>query len=332
MPFLDDIWNKAKKLEKRIVLPETEDPRTLKAADIILKSKLARLILIGNKDNITSLAKENGAEISRAEIIDPKKDPKIDRYCELHINKLREHKHELSYNDAKALLETDYPYFGAMMMANDDADGMVSGACHSTAHTIKATLYSVGMKDNIKTLSSFFVMITQNRQLGLGGILFFADCAVIPCPSENQLCDIAVSTAQSFSRFMGREPRVAMLSFSTKGSGKSPASEKVAAATKLVQDKVPDMLVDGEMQLDAAIVPAIGKMKAPQSKVAGRANVLIFPDLNAGNIGYKLVERIGGAMALGPIFQGCAKPINDLSRGCSIEDIVNITAITAIQA
>ncbi|MFA5104765.1 MAG: phosphate acetyltransferase [Candidatus Margulisiibacteriota bacterium] len=331
MDFLSDIWNKAKKINKTVVLPETEDHRVLKAAELILKSKLAKIVLIGNKENIEKESKAADADISNATITDPLSCPKTDRYIEIYMKKMKEHKREISFNEAKAFLEKDFPYFGAMMVAEGDADGMVSGASHSTGHTIKSAIYSSGLKEGVSTLSSFFVMLLQDKQLGSSGILFFADCAVVPDPDTSQLRDIAVSTAESFKQLMGKNPKIAMLSFSTKGSGRAASAEKVALATGMIREKDPELMVDGELQLDAALIPSIGRKKAPESKVAGRANVLIFPNLDAGNIGYKIAERIGGAVAIGPIFQGCAKPINDLSRGCSIDDIVNVTAITALQ-
>ncbi len=331
MEFLENVWNKARKLEKRIVLPETEDIRVLKATELITKSNIAKIILVGDSAKIKKLAKENDLDISKAQIVEPTRSEKLDLYVEMYINKLKKRGKDVSTSEVKDLLSNDYPFFGAMMVEAEDADGMVSGADHATAHTIKATIYSVGLKENIKTLSSFFVMILPNNQFGVNGVLFYADCGVVPEPTQDQLCDIAVCTAGSFRQLMNKEPKIAMLSFSTKGSGKSPSAEKVANATKTLQEKYPDLMIDGEMQADAALIPAIGKSKAPDSKVAGKANVLIFPDLGAGNIAYKLTERLAGATALGPIFQGCAKPINDLSRGCSVDDIVNITAITAIQ-
>ncbi len=332
MELLESIWAKARNANKKIVLPETEDPRTLKAADLITKSRLADIILIGEHEKTVMLAAEHMADISRCTIIDPIKSPKLNRYIEIYMNRMKEHKKEILFNEAKSLLETDFPFFGAMMVEDGDADGMVSGASHATAHTIRATIYSVGLKPGISTLSSFFIMVLQNKQLVPGGVLFYADCAVVPSPDEKQLCDIALSTASSYRSLIGKEPKIAMLSFSTLGSGKSLSSIKVAQATKMIRDKSPELAIEGEIQFDAALVPAIGKAKAPESKVAGKATVLIFPNLDAGNISYKITERLAGAMALGPIFQGCAKPINDLSRGCSVDDIVNISAITAIQA
>ncbi len=332
MEFLENIWAKARKLEKRIVLPETEDIRTLKAAELILKSKLAKVVLIGNAAEIHKNTSENSIDIANAQIADPEDHPKIDRYTEIYIKNMEKHKHPISFEEAKQFIKKDFPFFGAMMLADGDADGMVSGADHATAHTIKAAVYSVGLKPDISVLSSFFAMVLKDRTVVPGGVLFYADCGVVPEPDEKQLADIAISTASSFRKLMGKEPRIAMLSFSTKGSGRARSVDKVVAATKIALEKEPGLQIDGELQADAALIQAIGKKKAPESKIAGRANILIFPDLNAGNIAYKLTERLADAMALGPLFQGCAKAINDLSRGCSVDDIVNVTAITAVQA
>ncbi len=332
MGFLEDIWTKAKHLNKRIVLPETEDDRTLKAAELIGTARTAQIILIGNKDTVTKKASAIGVDLSKAEIIDPLSHPKTERYCEIYMNNMKQRNKSVTYAETKELVTKDYPFFGGLMVADGDADGMVSGASHATAHTIKATVYSVGLKPGMSILSSFFVMILQNKQIGSGGVLFYADCGVVPEPDDKQLVDITLATAQSFRQLMAKEPKIAMLSFSTKGSGRAPSVEKVQKAVRSLQESHPDLAVDGEMQFDAAVVPSIAKSKAPNSKVAGRANIMIFPDLNAGNIAYKITERLAGAVALGPLFQGCNKPVNDLSRGCSVDDIVNISAITAVQA
>ncbi len=332
MDFLSQIWSKAKKLNKTIVLPETEDSRVLKASDIITKSKIANIILIGNKNNIEKEAKTIDADISNTTIIDPLEFPKIDVFAEKFILNMKKHNKEISFNEAKKIMQTDYPFFGAMLVAENMADGMVSGASHSTGHTIKSAIYCLGLKEGINSISSFFVMITNNKSLGLGGILFFADCGVIPDPTPEQLKDIVFSTSNSYKKLLAKTPRIALLSYSTKGSAKALSAEKARIVLDMVLKEDPEMQIDGELQFDAAVVPSIAKRKAPESKIGGKATILIFPDLDAGNIGYKIAERIGGAMALGPILQGCAKPINDLSRGCSIDDIVNICAITAIQS
>lgn len=331
MDFLENIWNKAKKLERRIILPETDDIRILKATDLILKSRLAQIILIGAPGKISEFAKNNDVDISKAQIVDPSTSEKLDRYCEIYMNMMRSRKKELAFDQAKQQLLTDYPLFGGMMIENGDADGMVTGADHPTAHTIRSAIYSVGLKQGISTLSSFFVMILENKQIGSNGVLFYADCGVVPEPDEKQLCDIVLSTADSYRKLIGKEPKIAMLSFSTKGSGVGKSPEKVRNVVKTINESHPELMIDGEMQFDAAIIPAIGKKKAPESSVAGKATVMIFPDLDAGNIAYKITERLAGATALGPLLQGCAKAINDLSRGCSVDDIVNITAVTAVQ-
>ena len=331
MDLLSDIWNKSKKLYRTIVLPETDDHRILKAADLITQIKLAKISLIGNRENIEKEAKAAEADISRTMVIDPADCPKMGRYVEIYIKKMKEHHRDISFNEAKSFLENDFPYFGAMMVAEGDADGMVSGASHSTGHTIKAAIYSCGLKEGVSILSSFFVMLLPDKKFGSNGVLFFADCAVVPDPDASQLKDIALSTAASFRQLTGKNPKVAMLSFSTKGSGRAPSAEKAARAAEMARQAEPELMVDGELQLDAALIPSIGRKKAPESKVAGRANILVFPNLDAGNIGYKIAERLGGAIAVGPIFQGCAKPINDLSRGCNVDDIINVTAITSLQ-
>lgn len=329
MDFIQDFWGKARRLNKTIILPETEDPRILKAADIITKSHLAKIILIGDPEIITPFAVQNGADLTGVKIIDPVKSLLLEKYITEYYE-LRKAK-GMTAEEARKVIIEDHAFFGAMMVRDGEADGMVTGANHPTAHTIRAAVHCIGMAEGVSLISSFFVMITPRKEFGVEGLLFYADCGVNPNPDSDQLSDIAISTADSFRRLIGRDPKIAMLSFSTKGSGKHPDADKVIKATELAKAKRPELLVDGEMQADAALIPSIGSSKAPGSKVAGKANILIFPDLDAGNICYKITERIGMATALGPLLQGSKKPINDLSRGCSVDDIVNITAITSLQ-
>lgn len=330
MDFIKNITSQAKKLQKTIVLPEADDQRILKAAEIINVTRIAKIVLIGEEEKIESIASENQIDLSSVKIVNPKKSEYLPDFAKRF--KVKREKKGMTEQKALEILSEDYLFFGAMMVDQGLADGMVAGATHFTSETIKATVHCIGTAHENQLISSFFIMITPKKDYGVDGILFFADCGVIPNPNAEELAEIATTTASSFIKLIGEEPRVAMLSFSTKTSAVHDDVDKVIKATEIAKKKRSDFLIDGELQVDAALIPQIGQRKAPDSRVAGRANILIFPDLDAGNIGYKLVERIGGAVALGPIFQGCNKPVNDLSRGCSVDDIVNVVAITAVQA
>jgi phosphate acetyltransferase len=328
MDLLSQIKLNAVKHNMRIVLPEGTEPRTLKAAEIILKEKIARLILLGNKESIRKKVTELGVDISTAELVDPVTDSQRDKYAAKMVE-IRKDK-GLTTDEALNLLN-DPLYFGPLMIKCGDADGELAGAINATGDVLRPAFQFIKTAPGCSVVSGAFLMFVDER-FGDDGILVFSDCAVMPDPTDVQLAEIAVSTAKTAKAIVGMEPRVALLSFSTKGSAKHPLVDKVVNATKLAQLMAPDILFDGELQLDAAIEKEVGELKAPGSKVAGRANVLVFPGLEAGNIGYKLVQRLAGAEAIGPVLQGMAAPINDLSRGCSVTDIVNMVAVTANQA
>ncbi len=330
MDLLKDIIRNAKQLKKTIVLPEGDADRTLKAADVVLNTGIAKIILIGDPKIITKKVAEFGlAGIQRAEIINPIDHPKRDELKKL-LYDIRKGK-GLTLEQADELVNQPL-YLGPLLIKAGYADGEVSGAEHATGDVLRPAFQIVKTAPNSSVVSGAFIMIVDDPTYGEDGIMVFADCAVNPNPTAKQLAEIAVATAETAKKIAKIEPKVAMLSFSTMGSGKHEDVDKVIEATKLAKEMAPDLLIDGEMQADAAIVESIGRKKAPNSPVAGIANVLVFPTLDAGNIGYKLVQRLAGAQAVGPILQGMAAPINDLSRGCSVDDIVNLIAITANQA
>ncbi|MDX4063572.1 phosphate acetyltransferase [Aliarcobacter skirrowii] len=329
MGLIENIKAKAKQNLRTIVLPESEDERVLKATEQVLKDKTANIILIGNEDTIKADSAKCGANIEGAKIIDPKKFANIDRYID-ELVELRKSKN-LSREEATKLMLNEPRFFGCMMVRLGDADGLVAGSNSPTADVLKAAIQVIKTAPGINTVSSTFIMETADGKFGDNGLILFADCAVIPDPTSEQLADIASATAATAASVVGLEPRVAMLSFSTKGSAAHPLVDKVTNACDILKQRGVNFEFDGELQADAAIVASVGSKKAPDSKVAGKANILVFPDLQSGNIGYKLVQRFANAEAHGPIIQGLNKPVNDLSRGCSVEDISNLVAITATQ-
>lgn len=330
MDVLQQIMERAKSNLQRIVLPEGDEPRTLEAVNIVLKEKLAKLILIGDPAVINKMAEEKGyTHISEAMIVNPETDPKMPVYANL-LYELRKNK-GMTQEEAEKMAKNPL-YLGCLMIKNGDADGELAGARNTTGNTLRPAFQIIKTKPGVSIVSGALLMFTPAKHLGENGLLVFADCAVNPCPTAPELAQIAVCTAETARTVAGIEPRIAMLSFSTKGSAKHELVDKVAEATRLAKEMAPDLMLDGELQADASLIPSIGESKAPGSKVAGHANVLVFPDLQAGNIGYKLVERFSGAQAIGPILQGIAAPVNDLSRGCCVDDIVKMVAVTANQA
>jgi phosphate acetyltransferase len=330
MNLIESIKLNAKKHKKTIVLPEGNSERTLKAANIIIEEGIAKLIILGNPDEIFSLASNLGLEqIGQATIIDPKTWDQREFFAQ-KLFEIRKHK-GLTLDEANQLV-ADPLYLAPLLIKNGDADGEVAGAENSTGNVLRPAFQIVKTLPGISVVSGAFIMIMKEEHWGDNGIIIFADCAVHPDPTAQEMAQIAVSSAQTLRSIVGVEPRVAMLSFSTKGSAKHPMCDKVIEATRIAKEMDPSLLIDGELQADAAIVEAIGKSKAPDSPIAGKANVLVFPSLEVGNIAYKLVQRLAGAEAVGPVLQGMAAPINDLSRGCSVDDIVNLVAITVNQA
>ena len=330
MSYIDKIKDRARLDKKTIVLPETTDKRTLIAAAKIMEEGIADIILIGNEEKIMDGAGWLEVDLDKATIINPATTDKLDRYVDV-LYETRKSK-GMTPEKAREILLSDYLTFGIVMVKNNDADGMVAGACHSTADTLRPALQILKTAPGVKLVSAFFVMDTQFKDQGEDGTFIFADCGLNQDPTAEELAAIADSSARSFRSLVGPKPVIAMLSHSTKGSAKHPLVDKVAEATRIANEMYPHLTLDGELQPDAALVPHVAKSKSPGSPVAGKANVLIFPNLDAGNIGYKLVQRLGGAEAYGPMLQGIAKPVNDLSRGCSWQDIVGVVALTAVQA
>lgn len=329
MSLMEQVWEKARRTPKRIVLPEGDEPRTIQAAARVRAEGIAKPVLLGEPDRIRAAAREVDAEIDGIELICPASDSRTETYAET-LYELRRAKGMTPEEAAR--LSADPMYYGMLMVKTGDADGLVSGAVHSTGDMLRPALQIIKTKPGIRIVSSSFLMNCPNPNLGEGGLLVYADCVVVPNPTAEELAQIAVTAAETARVLCGiREPRVAMLSFSTKGSANHELVDKVRRATEIAHGLAPDLLLDGEMQFDAALVPEVGALKAPGSPVAGRANVLIFPDLQSGNIGYKITQRIGGAECFA-VLQGLAKPCNDLSRGCSVDDIVNTIALTAVQA
>ncbi len=330
MKLINDIKDRARKLNKRIVLPEGTEERTLKAADQVIEEGLARIILIGNPEEISQLAdKLDLKNIGKAQIVDPVSHKMKDHYVDMMVD-IRKHK-GLTRDEAMNLIENPL-YLSVMMIKNGDADGEVAGATNATGDVLRPAFQYVKTKPGISVVSGAFIMIHPDTSFGDDGVMVFADSAVHPDPTDKELAEIAVATARTTKSILGIEPRVAMISFSTKGSAKHEMVDKVVNATRMAREMAPDLQIDGELQVDAALVEAIGKKKAPDSKIAGRANVMIFSSLDVGNVAYKLVQRLGKAEAIGPVLQGMAAPINDLSRGCSVSDIVSLVAITANQS
>ena len=331
MTFIEQIKERARKDIKTIVLPEATDIRILKATEKVLKEKYAKIILVGNEEEIQKQAKTNNISIEGAKIVDPEKSDLYDKYVDLLYN-LRKEK-GMTIEKSKELVLNPV-YFGMLMLKDEEAkvDGLVSGAVHSTSDTLRPALQILKTAPNTKLVSAFFVMVVPDCKYGKDGVFIFADSGLNENPNPDQLSEIAVSSAKSFKQLIGKEPKVAMLSYSTYGSAHSELTEKMIEATKITKEKAPDLLVDGELQLDAAIIPEIAESKAKGSPLKGEANILIFPNLDAGNIGYKLVQRLGKAEAYGPLCQGIAKPVNDLSRGCNSDDVAGVIAITAVQA
>ncbi len=328
--YIDKIKEKARADVKTIVLPETTDKRTLVAASHIIEEGIANIILVGNEEKIMDGAGWLDIDLTGVQVIDPKNADKLDEYVET-LYELRKSK-GMTMEKARTTLLSDYLTFGVMMVKCNDADGMVAGACHATADVLRPALQILKTAPGTKLVSGFFIMDVPDCEFGYNGTFLFADCGLNQDPNAEELAAIADTSAKSFKNLVGAKACIAMLSHSTKGSAKHPLVDKMVEATRIAQEQYPSLVIDGELQTDAALVPSVAKSKAPGSEVAGKANVLIFPNLDAGNIGYKLVQRLGKAEAYGPMLQGLARPVNDLSRGCSWQDVVGVVALTAVQA
>ena len=330
MAFIDEMKEKAKQDLQTIVLPESNDKRTLIAAAQVLQEGTAELIMIGKEEKIMDGSHWLEVDLTGLKVVDPETDPNFDHYAET-LYEIRKNK-GMTLEKAQEILKTDYITYGVMMVKEKDADGLVAGACHATADTLRPALQILKTAPGTELVSGFFIMDVPDCEYGANGTFLFADCGLNQDPNSEELAAIADSSAKSFRSLVGEKPIIAMLSHSTKGSAKHALVDKVVEAVKIAHEKYPQLEVDGELQLDAALVPAVAKSKAKGSTVAGHANVLIFPNLDCGNIGYKLVQRLAKAEAYGPMLQGIARPVNDLSRGCSAEDIVGVVALTAVQA
>lgn len=330
MKFIDEIKARAKQDVKTIVLPETKDKRTLIAAAQVLKEETAKIVMVGDEEKIMDGAHWLDVDLDGITVVNPKESPKLDEYVEL-LYELRKEKGMTKEAAREQLLE-NYIMYGVMMVKSKDADGMVAGCCHATADVLRPSLQVLKTAPGTELVSGFFILDVPNCEYGENGTFLFADCGLNQDPTANEMAAIAHSSSKSFRNLIGGKPIIAMLSHSTKGSAKHPLVDKVVEATKIAQEKYPQLVIDGELQSDAALVPEVAKSKAPGSEVAGKANVLVFPNLDCGNISYKLVQRLAKAEAYGPMLQGLSSPVNDLSRGCSAEDIVGVIALTAVQA